>query len=58
MKIKYEKEVKDCSECPLLGEVSDSCLIDNLEICFNMTDSGSMGAYPCELRPCPIEVKE
>lgn len=53
MKIKYEAEVKDCSECKLYCEFCGVCQYDEQE------DEPVNGRrfFPCQIRPCPIEIK-
>ena len=77
MKVKYEAEVKDCSECNFFGiNISrDGILfyLDSIECNWKVHKYGKCKqtwfsdakeikdlviSYPCQLRPCPIEVKE
>jgi hypothetical protein len=53
MKIRYEAEVKDCMECTLLFRVVLKCLYDNTYA----VQEGHHSDLPCQIRPCPIEVK-
>jgi len=64
MLIKYEAEVKDCFN----GDIQQKCKMDQLSsitkkwrCCidgkvFEIIDG--KGCYPCQIRPCPIEVEE
>jgi hypothetical protein len=53
MKIKYEKKIKNCDECNLYCAFCCVCLYDEQE------DERVNGRkfFPCQIRPCPIEVK-
>lgn len=52
MKIRYEAEIKDCSECGLFkcdwNPTRRYCELDQ--------QTGEI-EYPCQTRPCPIEIK-
>jgi hypothetical protein len=59
MKIKYEKEVKDCSECDLFFndiELGKRCCIDGKSEFVYLVDNERF--LPCQQRPCPIQVKD
>ena len=63
MKIKYEATIKDCSECEIYcrNVFGDwSCNKDGIvEIKKLIGKSSAVETiHPCELRPCPLEVKE
>lgn len=57
MKIKFEKKVKNCNDCPLFF-----LDFENGEEYFCYEDDVYQDNHaeklPCEIRPCPLEVKE
>ena len=53
MKIRYEVEIKNCRNCALFPHWH--CLIDWQEAEGKITETVIL---PCDIRPCPIEVKE
>jgi hypothetical protein len=66
MKIKYEKEVEDCSECFAYSPQDEFgysyCNIDGennicRENCIDSCNYCDKAIMPCKKRPCPIEVK-
>ena len=63
MKIKLEMEVKDCKDCPLyyFSEYSPhECYDGTKETQLEKFEGMIMqeDKLPCEIRPCPLEVKE
>ena len=66
MKVKYEAEIKDCRECKLL-RIGDNglweCIWDYQDAKYPQKTCGKnieckVIVLPCQIRPCPIEVKK
>ena len=64
MKIKYEAEIKDCSQCLLLLRLCDKkgfrCNQDLEDAEVELNHNGTVEKIiklPCQIRPCPIEIK-
>lgn len=59
-KIRFEKEIEDCTECPLYDYSEDYHHIGTVDFhfCFAKEKRERFHKYPTFFRPCPLKEEE